>query len=148
MTRMRMDLNVMPKSYKGHKYIFVDINEVTNLIVTILICQSGSKEMGDALLEHVFSKYSMNSMPEYIIMDQDSVFRSMLINYPFKKLHNAIKVVGPNNPQSLQEEHGIRTLVTILTKHLTGLGQYCPKYLTFEKHEKPGKEHLQESPEL
>ena len=33
------------------------------------------------------------------------------------------------NHQSLQEEHGNKSLSTILTKHLTNLGQMWPKYL-------------------
>ena len=35
----------------------------------------------------------------------------------------------PYNHQSLQAEHGIKSLSNILTKHLTTLGQMWPKYL-------------------
>ena len=34
------------------------------------------------------------------------------------------------NHQSLWAEHGIKSLSTILTKHLTDLGQMWPKYLS------------------
>ena len=37
--------------------------------------------------------------------------------------------VAPYNHQSLQEEHGIKTLSQILTKHLSGQGQMWHKYL-------------------
>ena len=37
--------------------------------------------------------------------------------------------MAPYNLQYLQAEHGIKSLPTILTKHLTDLGQMCPKYL-------------------
>ena len=37
--------------------------------------------------------------------------------------------MAPYNHQSLQEEHGIKSLPTILTKHLTDLGHMWPKYL-------------------
>ena len=40
-----------------------------------------------------------------------------------------IKTVAPHNHQSLQAEHGIKSFSTILTKHLTNLGQMWPKYL-------------------
>ena len=40
-----------------------------------------------------------------------------------------IKTVAPYNHQSLQAEHGIKFLLTILMKHLTCLGQIWPKYL-------------------
>ena len=47
------------------------------------------------------------------------------------KLGVKIKTVVPYNIQSLESKHGIKSLSTILMKHLTGLGQYWPKYLPF-----------------
>ena len=47
---------------------------------------------------------------------------SSLMNYLFKKLNIKVKTVIPYN-QSLQSEHGIKSLSTILTKHLMDLGQ-------------------------
>ena len=41
-----------------------------------------------------------------------------------------IKTVAPYNHQLLQAEHGIKSLSTILTKHLTNLHQMWPKYLS------------------
>ena len=38
-------------------------------------------------------------------------------------------MVTPYNHQFLQIEHGIKSLSTILTTHLTNLGQMWPKYL-------------------
>ena len=38
-------------------------------------------------------------------------------------------MVAPYNHHSLQAEHGIKSLSTILTKHLTNLGQMWPKDL-------------------
>ena len=62
-------------------------------------------------------------------MDQDSAFMSMLMNYLFKKLNIKIKTVAPYNHQSLQAEHGIKSLSMILTKHLTEQGHRQPKLL-------------------
>ena len=62
-------------------------------------------------------------------MDQDSAFMSSLMDYLFKKLDIKIKTVAPYNHQTLQAEHGIESLSTILTKHLINLGQMWPKYL-------------------
>ena len=52
-------------------------------------------------------------------MDQDSTFMSSPMNYLFNKLDIKIKTVAPYNNQSLQAEHGIKSLSRILTKHLT-----------------------------
>ena len=55
---------------------------------------------------------------------------SSLMNYLFRKLGVKIKTVGPYNHQSLQVEHGIKSLSNILTKHLPGQGQMWHKYLS------------------
>ena len=96
------------------------INELTNYLVTSPIHQARSEEVGDALIENVITKYSV---PEYIIMDQDSAFLSSLMNYLLKKFDIKIRTVVPYNHQSLQVEHGIKSSSNIVTKHLTNLGQ-------------------------
>ena len=63
-------------------------------------------------------------------MDQDSAFMSSLMTYLLDKFNIKIKTVAPYNHQSLQAEHGIKSLSNILTKHLTNLGQMWPKYLS------------------
>ena len=68
-----MDLKVIPRSYKGHKYILCIIDEVTNYLITVPIHQSRLEEIGDALTENVISKYYVS---DYIIIGQDSTFMS------------------------------------------------------------------------
>ena len=63
-------------------------------------------------------------------MDQDSAFMSSLMTYLLNKFGIKIKTVTPYNHQSLQAEHGIKSLPHILTKHLTNMGQMWPKYLS------------------
>ena len=122
-----MDLKVMPMSHKGNKYILCIVDEVINYLITVLIFQAKSEEIGKALIENVITKYCI---PEYIIMDQDSAFMSSLMTYPFHKIDIKIKTVAPCNHQSLQAEHRIKSLSCILTKHLNSLGQMWPKYLS------------------
>ena len=110
----------MPRSHKGQRYILCIIDEVTNFLITVPIFQDRSEEVGEALIEIVITKYCI---PEYIIMDQDSAFMSSLMTYLFHKFNINIKMVGPYNHQSLQAEHGIKSLTHILTKHLSSLGQ-------------------------
>ena len=127
LSRLSMDLKVMPRSNKGHKFILCIIDEVTNYLITVPMYQSKVEEVGEALIKHVITKYCI---PNCIIMDQDSAFMSSLMNYLFSKFNIKIKTVAPYNHQSLQAEHGIKSLSTILTKHLTNLGQMWPKYLS------------------
>ena len=125
LSKLSMDLKVMPRSQKGHKFILCIIDEMTNYLITVPIYHSRS-EVGEALIEHVISKHGA---PDCIIMDQDSVFMSTLMNYLFRKLNIKIKTVAPYNHQSLQAEYSIKSLSRILTKHLTGQGQMWHKYL-------------------
>ena len=55
---------------------------------------------------------------------------SSLITYLLNKFGIKIKTVAPYNHQSLQAEHGIKSLSHILTKNLTNLGQMWSKYLS------------------
>ena len=117
----------MPKCHKGHKFILCLVYEVTNYLITVSMYHAKSEEVGEAVTEHIIAK---NCIPEYIIMDQDSVFMSSLMTYLLNKFNIKIKTVALYNHQSLQAEHGIKSLSNILNKHLTNLGQMWPKYLS------------------
>ena len=110
----------MPRSHKGHKFILCTIDEVTNYLITVPIYQAKPEEIGEALIENVITKYCI---PEYIIIDQDSAFMSSLMNYLLNKFNIKIRTVAPYNHHSLQAEHDIKSLSTILTKHLTNFSQ-------------------------
>ena len=116
----------MPRSHKGHKFILCIIDEVTNYLITVPIYQAKSEDIGESLTENVITKYCI---PEYIIMDHNSAFMSSVMTYFLNKFNTKISTVAPYNHQSLQAEHRIKSLSTILTKHLTNLGQIWPKYL-------------------
>ena len=121
-----MNLKVMPRSHKGHKFILCIIDEVTNYLITVPIYQAKSEEIGEVLIEYVITKYCI---PEYIIMDQDSAFMSSLMTYLLNKYNIKIRTVAPYSYQYLQAEYSIKSLSTMLTKHLANLGQIWPKYL-------------------
>ena len=71
--KLSMDLKVMPRSYKGHKYMLCLIGEVANYLITVPIHQDKSEEIGNALIENIITKYCIQ---EHTIMDQDSAFMS------------------------------------------------------------------------
>ena len=132
LSRLSMDLKIMPRLQKGHKFIFCIIDEVTNYLIMVPIYHAKSEEVGEALIENIIAKYCVQ---DCIIMDQDSTFMSSLMNYLFRKFEIKVKTIAPYNHQSLQAEHGIKSLSTILMKHLTEKGQMWHKYLpiaTFE----------------
>ena len=90
LSKLSMDLKMMPRSQKGHKFILCIIDEMTNYLITVPIHHSRSEVIGEALIEHVISNFCA---PNCIIMDQDSAFMSTLMNYLFRKLN--IKIPPP-----------------------------------------------------
>ena len=48
--RLSMDLKVMPRTHKGHKFILCIIDEVTNDLITVPIYQAKLEEIGEALI--------------------------------------------------------------------------------------------------
>ena len=119
----------MPRSQIGHKFILCIIEEVANYLITVPIIPAKSEEAGDALIENVISKYFI---PDCITMDQDSAFMSSLMNFLFNKFEIKVKTVDPYNHQSLQVEHGIKSLSNILKKHLMEKGQIWHKFLPLQ----------------
>ena len=71
LSKLSMDLKVMPRSHKGHKFILCIIDEVTNYLITVPIFQAKSEEIGEAPIENVLTKYCI---PEYIIIDQECIY--------------------------------------------------------------------------
>ena len=56
MSRLSMDIKVIPRSQKGHRYILCIIDEEANYLVTAPPYQARSEEVGEVLIEHVISK--------------------------------------------------------------------------------------------
>ena len=65
LSRLSMDLKVMPRFCRGNRYILCVIDEVSNYIIMAPIKQSRSEEVEEVLLNSVFSKYCI---PDYMIM--------------------------------------------------------------------------------
>ena len=127
MSRLSMDLKVMPTSQKGHWFNLCVIDEVTNYLITTPLYQAKLEEVREALIENVITKFGT---PEYMIMDQDSAFMSSLMTYLFKTLKITIKIIGPYNHKLLQAEHRIKSLSNILSKCLIDQGQMWHKFLS------------------
>ena len=113
-----MDLKC--QDHRDHKFIFCVIDEVTNYLITVPTYHSKSEEIEEALIESIISKYCI---PDYISMGQDSTFMSTLMNYLFMKFGIKVKTVALYNHHSLQAEHRIKSLSSILIKHLNEQGQ-------------------------
>ena len=112
MSKLSVDLKVMPRSQKVHKFILCIIDKMTNYLITAPIHHSRS-EVGESLIEHVISKFCA---PKCIIMDQDSAFMSTLMNYLFRKLNIKVVTIAPYSHQSLQVETWYQVTIQNLDK--------------------------------
>ena len=110
LSRLSMDLKVMPRLQKGYKFILCVIDEITTYLITVPIFHVKSEEVGKALIENIITKYCI---PDCIIMDQDSAFISSLMNYLFRKFE--IKNQNCSSIQSSLSASG--AWYKILVKH-------------------------------
>ena len=75
LSRLSMDLKVMPRSHKGHKFILCIIDEVTNYLITVPIYQTKSEEIGDALKENVIRIYNHGSRQCIYVFTHDLLIK-------------------------------------------------------------------------
>ena len=66
LSRLSMDLKVMPRSYKGHKFILCIIDEVTNYLITVPIYQAMSEEIGEAPTENMIKNIALQNISLWI----------------------------------------------------------------------------------
>ena len=66
LSRLSIDLKVMLQLSQGHNCILCIIDEVTNYLIMVPIYQSKTEDIGEALTEHIVTKYCV---PDCIIMD-------------------------------------------------------------------------------
>ena len=68
--------------------------------------------------------------PTHIVCDQDPAFTSSLMEAFVTQLNIKVILVSPTNHQSLQAEHGIKSLSGLLVKHLSTVWSW-PSILPF-----------------
>ena len=75
----------------------------------------------DSFIEHF-------ATPIRIVSDQDLAFMSNLTQWFLHTYGIHVTTAVPTKHQSLMAEHGIKSLASILMKHLTGLDDNWPLY--------------------
>ena len=62
LSRLSMDLKVMLRSHKGHKFILCIIDEVANYLVIVPIYHARLEEIGEALIENVIKNIAFQNI--------------------------------------------------------------------------------------
>ena len=115
MTKISMDIKQMPVN-KGYSHILVLLCEVTNYMVALPLMSTRTPHILDAFQKGYLAYFGP---PTHIICDQDPAFTSSLMEAFVTQLNIKIILVSPTNHQSLQAEHGVKSLSGLLVKHLS-----------------------------
>ena len=115
MTKISMDIKQMPAN-KGYPHILVLLCEVTNYMVVLPLMSTRTPHNLDAFQRGYLAYFGP---PTHILCDQDPAFTSSLMEAFVTQLNIKIVLVSPTNHQSLQAEHGIKSLSGLLVKHLS-----------------------------
>ena len=115
MTKISMDIKQMPVN-KGYSHILVLLCEVTNYMVALPLMSTRTPHILDAFQKGYLAYFGP---PTHIVCDQDPAFTSSLMEAFVTQLNIKVIQVSPTNHQSLQAEHGIKSLSGLLAKHLS-----------------------------
>ena len=77
MSRLSMDLKVMPRLQKGHWYILCIIDEMTNYLITMPLYQTRSEEVGESFNQKCYHQVWYTTLHDdgsgqciYVILDE------------------------------------------------------------------------------
>ena len=115
MTKISMDIKQMPIN-KGYSHILVLLYEVTNYMVALPLMSTRTPHILDAFQKGYLAYFGP---PIHLVCDQNPTFTSSLMEASVTQLNIKVILVSPTNHQSLQAEHGIKSLSGLLVKHLS-----------------------------
>ena len=115
MTKISMDIKQMPVN-KGYSHILVLLCEVTNYMVALPLMSTSTPHILDAFQRGYLAYFGP---PTHLVCDQDPAFTLSLMEAFVTQFNIKVILVSPTNHQSLQAEHGIKSLSGLLVKHLS-----------------------------
>ena len=115
MTKISMDIKQMPVD-KAYSHILVLLCEVTNYMVGLHLMSTRTPHILDAFQRGYIAYFGP---PIHVVCDQDPAFTSSLMEAFVTQVSIKVILVSPTNYQSLQTEHGIKSLSGLLVEHLS-----------------------------
>ena len=115
-----MDIKQIPVN-KGYSHILVLLCEVTNYMVALPLMSTRTPHILDAFQKGYLAYFGP---PTHIVCDQEPAFTSSLMEAFVTQLKIKVILVSQTNHQSLQAEHGIKSLSGLLVKHLYSVLPY------------------------
>ena len=115
MTKISMDIKKMPVN-KGYSYILVLLCEVSNYLVALPLHSTKTPYILDVFQRGYIAYFGPLT---HIVCDQDPAFTSSLMEAFVTQLNIKVILVSPTNHNSVQAEHGIKSLSGLLVEHLS-----------------------------
>ena len=115
MTKISMDIKDMPPNH-GYTHTFVLLCEVSGFLVALPLHSTRTQQIIEVFQRGYLAYFGP---PSHIICDLDPSFASSLMEAFFKHLNIKMLIVNVTNNKSLLAEHGIKSLSTLLVKHLS-----------------------------
>ena len=120
LSRLSMDIKHMPISSKGYNYLLVIMCEVSHFVITAPMKRARADEVANILYNDVICYFGP---PTHLICDQEPAFMSNVMQLLLDLYKIKLCTVSPTNHQSLQAEHGIKTISNTIIKHLVAYGK-------------------------
>ena len=114
MTKISMDIKKMIPD-RGYTHILVLLCEVSNYMVALPLHSTRTPHILDVFQRGYLAYFGA---PTHIICDQDPAFTSSLMEAFATQLNIKLIMISPTNHKSLLAEHGIKSLSSLLVKHL------------------------------
>ena len=125
MERLSADIKYMPQGFDNFKFLLVVTCELTNFTLAIPLKQRTAQVVAEALLHRLICIFGL---PRLLIVDQDKGFTAQVIQYMLAAIDCKLKIISPYNHGSSKTERQIRTISSIINKHLTDKGDMWPLY--------------------
>ena len=115
MTKISMHIKHMPASH-GYSYILVLLCEVSEYMVALPLHSTKTPQILQVFQKEYVAYFGL---PTHIVCAQNAAFTSSLREAFTEQLNIKMIMVSPTNHKSLLAEHGIKSLSTLLVKHLS-----------------------------
>ena len=139
-----MDMKHIPLQKTNIITSIVILCKVSNFVVAVPMKTATVPEICNAIMDSFMGYFGT---PIRIVCDKDPAFMSYLTQWFLHTYGINVTTASPTNNQSLMAEHGVKSLASILMKHLTDLDdngpQYCkPAMLVYNSFATPNLDNL------
>ena len=127
MQDLSIDIKTVPQAFGGYHLLLVITCDQTNFTIAVPLTDRQTQTIAEAFINRVIYLFSP---PRQIVCDETAEFTSAIIQAILTMLNCRLKVISPYNHGSSKCERQIKTISSIIVKHLWDKGQMWPLFAT------------------